>query len=93
MQVHATDLLFNHTVTWSGDGSELFFPYQERSETELWRVPSSGGVATRVTNMRGSFRNYHATANADAFVFVRSSSTRGADVDYMKAEGGSPQSD
>ena len=60
MQVHATDLLFNHTVTWSGDGSELFFPYQERSEVELWRVPSKGGVATRVTNMRGVFRNYHA---------------------------------
>ena len=69
MQVHATDLLFNHTVSWSGDGSELFFPYQERSEVELWRVPSKGGVATRVTNMGGTYFNYHATANADAFIF------------------------
>ena len=91
MQVHATDLLFNHTVSWSGDGSELFFPYQERSEVELWRVPSKGGVATRVTNMGGTYFNYHATANADAFVFVRSTSTRGNDVDYIKAEGGTPQ--
>lgn len=91
MQVNATDLLFNHTVSWSGDGSELFFPYQERSEVELWRVPSKGGVATRVTNMGGTFFNYHATQNADAFVFVRSTSIRGNDVDYIKAEGGTPK--
>ena len=88
MQVHATDLLFNHTVSWSGDGSELFFPYQERSEVELWRVPSRGGVATRVTNMGGTFFNYSASKNADAFTFVRSTSTRGNEVDYIKAEGG-----
>ena len=91
MQVHATDLLFNHTVSWSGDGSELFFPYQERSEVELWRVPSKGGVATRMTNMGGTFFNYHASAAADAFVFVRSTATRGNDVDYVKASGGTPQ--
>ncbi|AXT20112.1 S9 family peptidase [Flavobacteriaceae bacterium AU392] len=91
MQVHATDLLFNHTVTWSGDGNELFFPYQERSEVELWRVPSKGGVATRVTNMRGVFRNYSANADATAFTFVRSTSTRGRDVDYISAIGGSPK--
>ncbi len=89
MQIHATDLLFNHTVTWSGDGSELFFPYQERSEVELWRVPSQGGVATRVTNMGGTFFNYHASGDASSFVFVRSSSTRGNDVDYIDATGGS----
>ena len=91
MQVHATDLLFNHTVSWSGDGSELFFPYQERSEVELWRVPSIGGVATRVTNMGGTFFGYHATKNADAFIFVRSTATRGNDVDYIKAIGGTPK--
>ncbi len=91
MQVHATDLLFNHTVSWSGDGKEIFFPYQERSEVELWRVASKGGVATRVTNMGGTFFNYHSTANGDAFTFVRSTSTRGNDVDYIKASGGTPK--
>ena len=88
MQVHATDLLFNHTVTWSGDGKELFFPYQERSEVELWRVPSVGGVATRVTNMGGTFWKYHANADASAFVFIRSTATRGREVDYIRAIGG-----
>lgn len=91
MQVHATDLLFNHTVNWSGDGSELFFPYQERSEVELWRVSSKGGVATRVTNMGGTFFNYSANSDASAFTFVRSTDIRGNDVDYVKAEGGTPK--
>jgi len=91
MQVHATDLLFNHTVSWSKDGKELFFPYQERSEVELWRVPTVGGVATRVTNMGGTFFNYHANSSADAFVFVRSTSVRGNDVDYITASGGTPK--
>lgn len=88
MQVHATDLLHNHTVTWSGDGKEIFFPYQERSEVELWRVPAKGGVATRVTNMGGTFRSYHASANASHFVFVRSTATRGREVDIIRASGG-----
>lgn len=91
MQVHATDLLFNHTVSWSGDGSEIFFPYQERSEVELWRVPAVGGVATRVSNMGGTFFNYSANADASAFTFVRSTSTRGNEVDYLPASGGTPQ--
>lgn len=91
MQVNATDLLHNHTVSWSGDGKEIFFPYQERSEVELWRVPVEGGVATRVTNMGGAFFSYHATADASAFVFVRSTSTRGNEVDYISSAGGSTQ--
>lgn len=88
MQIHATDLLFNHTVYWSPDGKELFFPYQERSEVELWRVPSSGGVATRVTNMGGTFFNYHGAENGKSFVFVRSTSTRGTEVDHLSINGG-----
>lgn len=89
MQVHATDWLHNHTVTWSGDGSEIFFPYHERGEVELWRVPAAGGVATRVTNMGGSFRAYHATPDGSAFVFLRSTPTRGTEVDHVSAAGGS----
>ena len=88
MQIHATDWLHNHTVTWSADGSELFFPYHERAEVELWRVPAAGGVATRVTNMGGSFRAYHATPDGTAFLFLRSTSTRGTEVDYLSAAGG-----
>lgn len=88
MQIHATDLLFNHTLAWSGNGHVLYFPYQERSEVELWSVPSIGGVATRVTNMGGTFFNYHASQDGEAFVFVRSTSTRGNEVDYLQASGG-----
>ncbi|MDH3269950.1 MAG: alpha/beta fold hydrolase [Gemmatimonadota bacterium] len=88
MQVHATDWLHNLGVFWSPDGSELFFPLLERARMELWRVPAEGGVATRMTNMGGHFRAYHANAAASGFVFLRSTPTRGTDVDYLDALGG-----
>jgi dipeptidyl aminopeptidase/acylaminoacyl peptidase len=100
MQVDATDWLHNLGVFWSDDGSELFFPYLQRARMELWRVPAEGGVATRVTNMGGHFRGYHSNAGssasgvasgarADGFVFVRSTPTRGSEVDYVSVLGGS----
>jgi dipeptidyl aminopeptidase/acylaminoacyl peptidase len=112
MQVHATDWLHNLGVFWSDDGSELFFPYLQRARMELWRVPAGGGVATRMTNMGGHFRGYHANTGATSlgedpngqgsapsagdggatarrgFVFVRSTPTRGAEVDYVDEIGG-----
>ena len=98
MQVDATDWLHNLGVFWSDDGSELFFPYLQRARMELWRVPAEGGVATRITNMGGHFRGYHANTGlaptVDAgdgrsgFVFVRSTPTRGTEADYVPVLGG-----
>jgi dipeptidyl aminopeptidase/acylaminoacyl peptidase len=88
MQVHATDWLHNLDVFWSSDGSELFFPYLERGRMELWRTPVEGGVATRLTSMGGHFRSYQAAENGSGFVFLRSTTTRGTEVDYLGAAGG-----
>lgn len=89
MQIHATDWLHNLGTFWSEDGSELFFPFLERGRMELWRVAAEGGVATRMTSMGGHFRGYHANADATGFVFVRSTPTRGTEIDYLDANGGS----
>lgn len=85
METYATE---RGDVTWSGDGSELFFLSLERGETELSRVPATGGVATRVTNMGGLSRGYDASENGEAFIFVRSTPTRGYEADLVSAEGG-----
>lgn len=89
MQIHATDWLHNLGTFWSADGTELFFAYLERARMELWRVPADGGVATRITSMEGHFRGYHANGDATGFVFVRSTPTRGAEIDYVATSGGS----
>lgn len=88
MQVHATDWLHNLGVFWSADGSELFFPYLERARMELWRVPAEGGVATRMTNMGGHFRSFDTDPSTTGFVFLRSTPTRGTEVDYFDVLGG-----
>lgn len=88
MQVHATDWLHNLGTYWSPDGTELYFPYLERARMELWRVPADGGVATRMTSMGGHFRGYHANSDVSGFVFVRSTPTRGTEIDHLDARGG-----
>lgn len=81
MQVYATDWLHNHRLFWSGDGKSLFFLYLERGDFNLWTVPAAGGIATRVSHFGGAVRSFHGNARGDAFVFVRTTSTRGAEVD------------
>ena len=88
MQVTAMEV---DAPAWSPDGNELFFPVHERGELELWRVPASGGVATRVTNMGGVIHGFDASANGERFAFVRSTATRGRELDLIDREGGKPR--
>ena len=88
MQIYASDWLHSQPVIWSGDGERLYFPYLERGDFNIWSVPVGGGVATRVTNMQGSISSLDATPTAGAFVFVRSTPIRGADVDVISSSGG-----
>jgi dipeptidyl aminopeptidase/acylaminoacyl peptidase len=91
MQVYATDWLHSLPLVWSADGRSFFFAYHERGDLNLWSVPAAGGVATRITNERGSLRSIDATAKADAFVYVRSGPTTGPDAYYLTTWGGSPR--
>ena len=85
MDVHAMAI---GPPLWSGDGAELFFPRHSRGELDLWRVPAGGGVATRVSNAGGLMHGFHATAGAGEFIFVRSTPTRGREVDVLPRAGG-----
>lgn len=85
MQINAMAI---NQPQWSGDGSELFFPNHSRGELDLWRVPASGGVATRVSNMGGLMHGFDATVGAGEFIFVRSTPTRGREVDALGRSGG-----
>lgn len=93
MQVWATDWLHNHDVAWSPDGTELYFPYMERGAFDIWRVPAGGGVATKVTNEGGALRAWSAstTASTPGFALLRETPTRGRDVDWATAVGGSAE--
>jgi len=91
MQISATDWLHSLPVFWSGDGRNFYFVYHERGDLNLWSAPSTGGVATRVTNERGALRSLDATAKGDAFVYVRSGPTTGPEAFYVTSWGGAPR--
>lgn len=88
MQIHATDWLHRMRIFWSGDGERIHFPYHERGDFDLWAVPVTGGVATRVTNMGGSLGSISSSAGAEVFAFTRATPTRGSDVDLIPSAGG-----
>ena len=74
---------------WAEDGSELFFPNHSRGEVELWRVPAEGGVATRITHGGGLIHDWGFSPQGDVFALIRSTPTRGKEVDLQPARGGS----
>ena len=88
MQVYASDGAMRHRPYLSSDGATIFFPYVERANQDIWAVPSDGGVATRVTNLGGSLRAFH--ASSDALALVRTGPTEAAEVYYLDAAGGEP---
>jgi len=73
---------------WSEDGSELFFLNHSRGEVALWRVPSEGGAATRITHGGGLIHDWDVSAQGDLFALIRSTPTRGKEVDLLPARGG-----
>ena len=74
---------------WSNDGSELFFPSHSRGEVALWRVPVEGGVATRMTHAGGLIHAWDRHPHGDEFALVRSTPTRGREIDLLATRGGS----
>jgi dipeptidyl aminopeptidase/acylaminoacyl peptidase len=91
MEVFASDMIMRHRPFWTGDGQVLLFPYMQRGDYDVWAVPASGGVATRVTHMGGAMPSFHATPDGRHLAFVRSGPSLGSEVYYVPAQGGSPR--
>jgi len=87
MQVYATDAIMRFDPFWSGDGERIYFPYQQRGAFDLWSVPASGGVATRVTNVGGSWSSLHATPDGRRAAFTRDAATEGREAWFLDLDG------
>ncbi len=91
MQVYASDYIMRFDPFWSGDGNRVYFPYHERGAFDLWAVPADGGVATRVTNIGGSWASLDATPDGSRAVFTRDAPTEGRESWLIDLEGGLPR--
>ena len=88
MQVYASDFIMRFDPYWSADGEQVFFPYHQRGAFDLWAVPASGGVASRVTSVGGAWSSLDATPDGSRAVFVRDAATEGREVWLADAAGG-----
>ncbi len=88
MQVYATDWLHSQGVFWSPDGAHLRFVYMERGDFNVWSVPAAGGVATRLTSLQGAMRAFEVAAAGTGVSFIRTTPTRGSEVEYVAIGGG-----
>ena len=88
MQVYATDFIMRFDPYWSGDGEQVFFPYQERGAIDLWAVPAAGGVATRVTNLGGVWSSLNATPDGGTAVITRDAPLEGREAWIVSSTGG-----
>ncbi|MEM6703744.1 MAG: prolyl oligopeptidase family serine peptidase [Acidobacteriota bacterium] len=86
MQVYATDFIMRFDPFWGRDGETVYFPYHERGAFDLWAVPASGGVATRVTHLGGAWSALEATADGRYAVFVRDAPTEGREAWLLDTE-------
>lgn len=75
-------------VQWSSDNTQLFFASLNRGEVDMWSVPSAGGLATRMTNEGGLLHAWDMHPSGQSFALVRSTPTRGREIDMYAAKGG-----
>jgi len=89
MQVWASDHGMRNDLFWSGDGSRIYFPFQERGGYDVWSVPAEGGVATRVTNLGGAMASFDvASSSREAVYFVREGPRHGDELYRVRISGG-----
>ncbi len=70
---------------WSPDGQSLYFTVQERGDTHLYRIPSSGGKAVRVVSEDGSVGSWSVAAVNGAPVVAYAFATASAPAElYVK---------
>ena len=77
-------------MQWAPDSERIIFRYEWEGDSNLWSVPVEGGVATKMTYEEGSFGDF-AVGPDGAVAYVRSTPTRGGELQVLEPSGGEPR--
>jgi dipeptidyl aminopeptidase/acylaminoacyl peptidase len=91
MQVESSDRNGGQPIFLSGDGATAYFVFLQRGEANLWAVPTSGGVATQMTELGGNMQGIAFSSTANAFAFVHSTPTQAGILKVLPVAGGEPR--
>ena len=78
------------SVTWSRDGSTLYFSSPQRTTSQLFSVPASGGEAKMISSGDAVISGASFTNNADKIAFTRGDVQHPADVYISSAASFNP---
>jgi dipeptidyl aminopeptidase/acylaminoacyl peptidase len=91
MNTFASDANGGSRLVWSANSKFLYFSYEWQGDINLWTVPVTGGVATQMTYLDGTFRRFSISPDGRSVAFVRSTQMMPAELFRMPLEGGAPQ--
>lgn len=75
-------------LQWHPNAEELFFRLEWEGDSNLWRVPVDGGVATKITYDEGGFRNFSVAGDGSAVAYVRQTPVHPGEVHVVSLDGG-----
>jgi Tol biopolymer transport system component len=75
----------------TADGATAYFVFLQRGDANLWAVPTSGGVATQLTDVGGNIQGIAFSPAAQAFAFVHSMPTQSGVLKVVPIAGGEPR--
>jgi dipeptidyl aminopeptidase/acylaminoacyl peptidase len=78
-------------MQWGPDSRELFFRFEWQGDSNLWRIPVEGGVATQITYEEGGFRNFSVAGDGSLAAYIRQTPLRGGEVHVVPLQGGEIQ--
>ena len=91
MNTFASDANGGSRLVWSVDSKSLYFSYEWQGDVNLWTVPVTGGVATQMTYLNGTFGRFSVSPDGRSVAFVRSTQMMPGELFRMPLEGGAPE--
>jgi dipeptidyl aminopeptidase/acylaminoacyl peptidase len=91
MNTFASDANGGSRLVWSADSKSLYFNYEWQGDVNLWTVPVTGGVATQMTYLNGTFGRFSVSPDGRSVAFVRSTQMMPGELFRMPLEGGAPE--
>jgi acylaminoacyl-peptidase len=91
MDPYVSDRNGSISMEWGPKSDQLYFRYEWEGDVNLWTVSLASGVATKLTYEEGTFGEIAVNPDGSQIAYVRSTPTRGGELEVFDLKGGTPR--